>query len=184
MLIGDFNAKLKIMHNKINQQASRNGRCLQDLIDETETVPVSTKEEWVNWTRVNRKNPDERSVIDYILTHKHNVPMIKNIDIDKLGTHPIKKEDYILQNGETKIGTQTDHNTIIVDLNVKVGCEATTRKVWKINNDTQWGKFNEYINTQDRKKEIKSYDELEEVITNALKKTIGKKTITIGGKTR
>ena len=52
------------------------------------------------WTRQNRKNTTEKSIIDYILVSSTQKRIIENIEIDELGTLRIKGKN------------DTDHNTI------------------------------------------------------------------------
>ena len=40
---------------------------LQELITDTNLIPISLKADRGIWTRVNRNNPNEKSIIDYIL---------------------------------------------------------------------------------------------------------------------
>ena len=77
-----------------------------------------------------------------------------NIIIDEEGIYPMKNEDHMEKDGTIIRGNQTDHNTIT--------------RVWDTTVQIQMGK-----NTI----QIKTYDELERAIKQALPKTIGKKTI-------
>ena len=67
ILTGDFNAKLKINNDNTQQNESRNGQLLQELITDTNLIPISLKADRGIWTRVNRNNPNEKSIINYIL---------------------------------------------------------------------------------------------------------------------
>ena len=60
ILMGDFNAKLEIKKGKIEQEQSRNGANMQEMIDKTHVKVVSTEADYGNWTRVNRNDPDEK----------------------------------------------------------------------------------------------------------------------------
>ncbi len=120
ILTGDFNAKLEI--NKTNQQQkiSRNGQQLLELINETDLTPITLKSDRGFWTRQNRNNPNEKSMIDYILTDKHTAKRVEEVIIDEAGTHRLKGTN------------ETDHNTILVTIEIE-----THRKNEKI---TTWNK--------------------------------------------
>ncbi len=66
ILTGDFNARLKIEKENAQQDRSSSGKLLKELIESTHMTPISTKAIEGNLTRVNRKNPNEKSIIDYI----------------------------------------------------------------------------------------------------------------------
>ena len=54
ILMGDFNAKLEISNEYVTQTESRNGKCLRNMLEDTQTEAVSTKATKGNWTRVKR----------------------------------------------------------------------------------------------------------------------------------
>ena len=60
ILGGDFNAKIEIDNNEIKQKQSRNGKLLQRMIENTGLQAISTKADIGSWTRVNRKNTNEK----------------------------------------------------------------------------------------------------------------------------
>ena len=79
---GDFNAKTEINNNEIKQKQSRNGKLLQRMMENTGLQAISTKADIGTWTRVNRKNTNEISIIDYILT----TPTIANNKLTMVST--------------------------------------------------------------------------------------------------
>ena len=66
--------------------------------------PASTHPTIGTWTRQNRKNTTEKSIIYYILVSSTQKRIIENIEIDELGTLRIKGKN------------DTDHNTITVTI--------------------------------------------------------------------
>ena len=106
MLAGDFNAKLRINDRNVLQDQSRNGKCMQRMLDETNMKPKSLEAAVGQWTRVKRKDTTERSVIDYILMTSKIAAATENIEIDESGAHRLKGK------------AETDHNTITVELDL------------------------------------------------------------------
>ena len=74
VLTGDFNAKLPIKTNQIEQKLSPNGKCLQQMLETTDTTIIETQ-----WTRINRKNPSEKAILDYVATDKESNNQICSI---------------------------------------------------------------------------------------------------------
>ncbi len=122
ILVGDFNAKLKINipTKNINQAQSRNGEILQSVLEETESVALNTKESICEWTRENRKKPDEKSIIDYAIVTRKTEAKITDTRVDIAGTHRLKGKE------ETD-----DHNTILLETNMALKTNHTSRKIWK-----------------------------------------------------
>ena len=106
ILTGDFNAKIGISQPKCTQKNSRNGKFLENLINETGLIPISTNASRGIWTRQNRTKHTEKSVIDYILVDENTLKQMEEIIVDEEGTHRIfgKKE--------------SDHNTILLTINI------------------------------------------------------------------
>jgi len=166
ILTGDFNAKLKITkNNEIIQNESRNGKLLNNLIKNTNTQTPTIHAQTGLWTRVNRQNTNEKSVIDYILTTPNVTENIQNIIIDE--------EGYLRLKGKS----ESDHNTIICKLNnTKILKEPNKVTKWKINDKTNWHNFNKHIKETTELDKPKNYQQLEKIITQSLKTTIGQVT--------
>ena len=64
---------------------SSNGKLLEETMKETNTIPISTMADEGNWTRVNRHNHEEKSIIDYILIDKEGKKQVQEIKIDEIG---------------------------------------------------------------------------------------------------
>ena len=112
ILTGDFNAKLEINHNQYEQRLSSNGKYLKNMIDMNKLQPVSTKEEYVRWTRENRHNSEEKSIIDYIITTEGIAKHINELNIDETGTYRIKGKN------------ESDHNTFLLEIDLTVQKEG------------------------------------------------------------
>ena len=173
ILTGDFNAKLSIGTTKITQEQTRNGKYLQDLIDQTNMKPISITEITPTWTRENRKNSEEKSIIDYILVSKNVVNQIKELKIDNIGTWRLKGKE------------ETDHNTITFEIHnqkEKQRNKKTKRKRWILNNKEAWENFNNHIKNEYQKNGANDYDTYKKWINEGMEKHIPKVTIKEHGK--
>ena len=172
ILTGDFNAKLEVKNNlnDIIQQQSRNGKILQQMIEITKTTPISIKNENPRWTRVNRNNPREKSIIDYILVSEEAERRTMEIYVDEDGLMKIQGKH------------QSDHNPIMItlDYSTKKGEEKITR--WNTKNNDKWPMYNKIIQKTDNNNSINDYTKLENAIQHALIQSIGKTTFTKRGK--
>ncbi len=169
VLAGDFNAKLElnIPTKNIIQPESRNGTMLRELLEDTDSIAINIKEETCEWTRQNRKKPDERSVIDYIITTKKSAHKITHTRVDINGTH--------LLSGKEK----SDHNTILFEMKNNQQLKGQARKIWKKGNKEDWLKVNTEIEQEVTNKNPKTYDELEKIILKAMRNHIGQATIRV-----
>ncbi len=167
ILAGDFNAKLKvnIPERKINQEMSRNGELLKELIEDTETIPINMDPKVCDWTRENRKKKQEKSVIDYILVTPQTLPNVKEIRVDTAGTHRIKGKE------------ETDHNTILLELNNNINTYNQPRTIWKKATKQQWRKFNSSCQKSIQNEKPENFNQLEKIIIQNLKKEIGQITL-------
>ena len=164
---GDFNAKLQVDNNNHKQTQSRNGITLQEMINNTQLIPVTTNADYGFYTRVNRNDPSEKSMIDYIMM---SAPITKNISstiIDEEGAHRVRSKK------------ESDHNTILVNLKINDARKPEYIEKWKLDNKDGWAQFNTKFTDMDTKNEIhkKEYTEIEGTIRNLLKPTIGKQKI-------
>ena len=178
ILTGDFNAKLQVtQNNKQIQKESRNGRIMKNMIKNTD-LKVTTLNNITRgiWTRQNRQNASERSIIDYILCTE---------ETDKSTTLVIIDEEGIMRMKGKHV---SDHNTIYLEIeNNKMQSNERqkaehTNKQWKINRDTKWTKFNEFMRREIN--DIKTYSKLHNTIIEALEITVGKSKNRNTGKTK
>ena len=169
ILTGDFNAKIEIQNAKCKQEESRNGRMLHDMLGMTGLKIVSIENTTKGiWTRVNRHRENERSVIDYIITDEDTQKQIIMLEVDEEGNTRL--------DGRKK----NDHNTIHMEIETKrQEKNIQTIERWKLNNKTDWKKFNEYVQTRSKNSEQLTYKELNTIIIEALTETVGIEKILI-----
>ena len=125
ILAGDFNAKIKVDKRDYKQATSRNGRLLENMLETTKCTAANLKSTTGLWTRQNRSNTNEKSIIDYIITCDQMEKRIENIEVDEKGTLRMKNDR-----------TETDHNSIIVQVTIpRTSKESQREKVWKLRNE-------------------------------------------------
>ena len=165
VLIGDFNAKVEINKRNAYQKQSPNGKYLQQLLDNQNLIPINTTSDKGVWTRVNRKNFKERPIIDYALISKSLTNNIKEMTTDEEGTHRIRGRN------------ETDHNTIMVNINMHMHKQTTTIKRWKLDNNEGWKQYNNNPQEKMTKMENPTYQTLQEKMVESMKETVGEVTI-------
>ncbi len=163
IIAGDFNAKLEITkdENRI-QDESRNGKILKELMNNTGLKAMNLEKAEGLWTRVNRNNPNERSVIDYILATKQIQSLVLNTNIDETGSLRIRGKK------------ETDHNTITMEMKINAPREKNTTTRWKLQNKEGWIKMNEEIGKSEIEK--LEFEQVEKYLIQVLKATIGQIT--------
>ena len=123
ILSEDFNAKLGYSNNKYTQEISRNGKIMQNLLNQTKMEPVNDKSTTGRWTRVNRQRPNKKSVIEYIIPNHEGKERIYDVEIDEMGSKRLKSAQ-----------RESDHNTITAKIKTqRIPGRRTTIKRWKIN---------------------------------------------------
>ena len=166
ILMGDFNAKLEVKNDRIQQEQSRNGKQLEKLLEETDTIPISLHENQQAWTRVRkRKDKIEKSVIDYIIMSKDIASITKLVYVDEAGTHKLKGKE------------ETDHSTIIVETQYPAPSKTTKRKMLNLKDEQGWKKFNSAMKKKHADKMPATYNEYEKNIKEAMKESF--ETITV-----
>ena len=142
ILMGDFNAKLPVKkENIINQEMTRNGKCMQKMLEETSTIPVTLQADIGMWTRSRkRKDSIERSIIDYVIMTEAAKNYFSLIHIDEVGIHKLKGKE------------ETDHNTIIVELEIPSSIETTKTTTTNFKDEAGWEKFNQILMKENEKK--------------------------------
>lgn len=168
ILSGDFNAKLKIIRNgNTIQDESRNGKLLKEFMERTNLTAVTLNAEHGIWTWQNRHNPDQRSVIDYVLASEGIARHLGEIIIDEDGELRLVTKH--------KTPKESDHNTITAKIYVKLKKNTIRIKKWNLQNKEGWENFNK----EAAQAPTDTYDEFEAHIKRTLYKTIGKSTITV-----
>ena len=175
ILFMDGNGKIGLL----GENVSRNGNFLISLFDECELEIMNKSEKCVGKiTRVNRANVSEVSAIDFVLSTPQAEKLIRSLTIDE-------SCDYVL-----KGGAMSDHNSIIVDLNVNEKKERAAEKIvkWRINAPLEkWELFEKGLQERaldcNRLVECDSldmnekYQKWKNLITSKAMSTIGKTTI-------
>ena len=140
LLVGDFNAKIGNDHEGIpqnNNYISRNGKLLRDMVKTCNlTLLNSTQACKGLWTRVNTKNHEERSVLDYALSSKSLETQVKSMTIDEEGHHRLEGAN------------PTDHNTITLQVSTNIAHQTPIYEPqWKLR-DANWPTFTEQLNQE------------------------------------
>ena len=169
VLTGDFNAKIKIMKNEVKQETSRNGKMLEDMLNQLDLTPVSVKSEHGTWTRELRTSDKQKSVIDYIIIRKSEERSITENIVDENGTLRLRGEK------------ESDHNTLALTMKWETPTETKSIKRWNINNKEGWVKFNQAVQKMDLEK-LTNYNKIERELRNIMEETIGSTTVTAGKK--
>ena len=115
------------------------------------------------WTRIDTKNENEKSIIDYSLCTQALYTNLNTITIDE-------EKNYKL-NGNSK----TDHNSIIIKIN-KSGSmvkKKIDRYQWKINSNTNWNRFRETMQNNVINNKARNYEEPEKIIIQTAAEEIG-----------
>ena len=81
-----------------------------------------------------RKKLSEKSIIDYILITPKVTDHVKDIKIDCENIYTLRGKE------------ETDHNTMILDLNLTLKTRSNKISVWNLNNKEGWKKYNEILN--------------------------------------
>ena len=169
ILTGDFNSKININQKKYQQKESGNGKFLQKLIDSNKLDPVTTRPDVVRWTRQHRNNPEEKSIIDYVLLSSKISHNVEEIIVDEEGLYRIKGRK------------ETDHNTILIEVNLKVIKERKKITKWRGGSNENWRKYNKLLKEHTQAKIPQNQEELQEIIKKSLKQTVGQVTISLNG---
>ena len=164
--MGDFNAKLEVITENITQSQSRNGKHLEKMLQDTDTTPVTLKADKGAWTRSRKRlNTTERSIIDYVIMTKNMSNNLSMVHVDEDGLFKLKGKE------------ETDHNTIIVEVELPTAPKITKQKMTNFKDEAGWKKFNQIIIDQARNDPPTNYDQYEKAIKKAIKESF--KTITI-----
>ena len=169
ILTGDFNAKLEVNKDQAKQKQSRNGKIMAEFLQNTGLQPMSLEAKTGIWTRVNRNNQTENSVIDYILATPQVAKQSKNIIIDETGNLRMKGRK------------ESDHNTITMETKCQIRKVLEKRLIWHTNNEEAWEDFNKEM--QNTPEEVtKDYNKFEKFLNKTMAHQLGKITITPGKK--
>ena len=125
LLLGDPSGDLKI---------TPNGKRLINLTNNLNLKILNKSPKCKGkWTRINAKNENEKSIIEYALYTQALYTNINTIIIDE--------EENCKLNGKSK----TNHNSIMIEINKIIN--TVKKKIdnyqWKINSNTNWTRFRE-----------------------------------------
>ena len=138
-------------------------------IQNTGLQPMSLEAKTGIWTRVNRNNQTEKSIIDYILPTPQVAKQRKSIIIDETGNLRMKGRK------------ESDHNTITMETKCQTRKALEKRQIWRTNNEEAWEDFNKEM--QNTPEEVtKDYNKFEKFLNKTMAQQLGKITITPGKK--
>ena len=165
LLIGDFNAKIGNDADGIpgnHPVISRNGHLLRNTINLCNLDILNRQTVCKGlWTRVNTRNKEEKSVLDYALCTKTLTPYITKMTIDEDEHHRLTGK------------SRTDHNTFLITLATKpqdVHLQPNT-PTWQRNN-INWDLFSKCMDTSLRKLSVNPDKSTTELYTQWLEETI------------
>ena len=177
ILCMDANAKIGLM----GEEPSRNGKMIKEVFEECGIVIMNEGEKCEGVvTRQNRFKQEERSAIDFVTATYTASQSIIKVHIDEEGDFRMKNK------------TESDHNTIIVDVRLECipKCQERTTK-WNMNAPAEaWALFQEELRkckneaesimNDKRKSMTDRYKKWDNLIQKAARKSIGKTTIKPG----
>ena len=115
LIIGDLNAKISKNNEGMIESLSPNGELLSTLMSDHNLIAVNHLDRCIGkWTRQNRCNDEEKSVLDYILVHENMADSITEVVVDEdllLTPYNVIKE----KGGNLSV-KYTDHNALLLQL--------------------------------------------------------------------
>ena len=187
ILVGDLNAKIGCKENGIkgnNMEQNEAGKELLNLEKNTQGLIVNKSIKCKGkWTRVNTKNCNEKSILDYVMTNQSVYDDIIEMIIDE-------EKLYRLTKYKGKEIKETDHNTIIIEINdVRQKQHKDKRTRWNTKNKQGWKIYKEITeNNKDLDRTWRGdnveneWENWAEIASKILNKSLGK--IRISGKNR
>ena len=141
ILIGDLNAKIGCKEDGIegnNEEQNEAGKALLNLEQTTQGIILNkTPKCKGKWTRVNTKKDTEKSILDYVMTNESIYDDIIEMKVDE-------EKLYRLTKYKGKEITETDHNTIIIEMNDTRQQQKIEKKVkWNTKNTNGWKLYKE-----------------------------------------
>ena len=183
ILVGDLNAKIGCKEDGIdgnNEGQNEAGKALLNLEQISQGLIVNKTQKCKGkWTRVNTKNDNEKAILDYVMTNQSVYDDIIEMKIDEENLYRLTK-----YKGKEVI--ETDHNTIIIEIN-------DTRQIQKKDKKIKWNtKYTEgweiYKEATENNRELdrswrsdnieKEWENLIEIVNKILNESLGKIRIT------
>ena len=114
------------------------------------------------WTRINTKNENEKSIIDYALCTQTLYTNMNTIMINEEESYKLNRKN------------KTDHNLIKIEIikNTSIVKKKIENKQWKINSNTNWTRFRKATQNNIINKKARNYEELEKIITQLQQKKV------------
>ena len=138
------------------------------MLDDTGLIAKPANDEHASWTRVKRKDTTEKSVIDYIVMSKNLAKQTTKLHIDEEGVYRLKgKKD-------------SNHNTIVVELNIPWSEKPTKKKIYNLADQEGWDKFNKKLDDKYERTPPTNYDQLKKQIKDSMSASLKKITIRKG----
>ena len=139
ILIGDLNAKIGNGENGIKEnkpEINEAGKSLLSLEKSVNGMIINkTKKCRGMWTRINTQKETEKSVLDYVMSNVNVYEDIREMRIDEEKLYRPTK----YRGKKTK---ETDHNTIIIELNDERPRQRKERNIrWNTSSKEGWEKF-------------------------------------------
>ena len=179
ILIGDLNAKIGCKEDGIagnNEEKNEAGKSLLNLEQTTQGVIVNkTSKCKGKWTRVNTKNDNEKAILDYVMTNESVYDDIIEMKIDE-------EKLYRLTKYKGKESKETDHNTIIIEINDVRKPQKKDNKIrWNTKNKEGWKVYQETTennrdldNTWRSDNVQKEWKNWMEIVNKILRESLGK----------
>ena len=181
LLIMDGNGRIGLLGEKV----SRNGALLQDVFEKINLTLMNESEKCHGKiTRQNTKRSEEKSAIDFVVCTEEVQRMIQEVVIDEEGLHKLKGTN------------ETDHNSIIVHLNINSmdGINGRKKVDWRLRApEEKWQQYRDNLgklrdNLKDHISEPVQqdfsllYHEWLKEVEHAARNSIGKTTFKNNGK--
>ena len=145
MIVGDFNAHTGADEKPINS----NGKNLNALIERRNLINMNNQSNCVGKITREDKN-GTKTVIDYVIADQNMFNKIKKVYIDD--EHKYKMHRYRKINNKSE-EIATDHNPILINLEVEIGNKKEKITRWNISNEKSLEKFKKettYINMKEQ----------------------------------
>ena len=150
--------------NTPKKQAETAIKLLEEFLKQTNTTATNTLPVHTGtWTRENRNNNNEKSVIDYIIISNNLINKITESTTDDTSIFPIEGKH------------RTDHNIITTTINIQEQLISKTIKRWKKGSTQDWENYNKELkNIWDKTTPSdRTYNTLENAIIKSLESTVG-----------
>ena len=154
LLIGDFNAHTGLDKLPIN----KNGKNLNSLVERRNLINLNC-EKWCEGKYTREDPKGTRTVIDYAIVDENLMGKVKKVYIDD--KHKFKVAGY-KKVGKKSKETATDHNAIVIDLEVPVGKNKEKIVKWNFTNEDCLKKFNSETENINMKEQWKEEGDIEE----------------------